>query len=92
MTGAELIAKERQEQIAKHGFNVIDDIQNNDMEQLKWVAESLLTGKVEDYEGLNGWDESLFHKIMAKTEVERLAIAGDLIAAEIDRLNAINKE
>lgn len=41
-SGIELIAKERQEQIEKHGRTIEHDVENNDNEQLAMGAEMLL--------------------------------------------------
>lgn len=90
-TGIELIAKERQEQIDKHGYLVRDDTFNNDECQLAVAAEMLLASVHE--EGIDsksfpeGWNEELCYKILGKSYEEKLIIAGALIAAEIDRLN-----
>lgn len=35
-----------------------------------------------------GWDAGIWYKMMSKNKIQRLVIAGALIAAEIDRLNA----
>jgi hypothetical protein len=86
-TGLELIALERAEQIEKHGISIDRDVEFNDMGQLKWAAQSLITGLVEDFP--SDWNQSVFKKINAKSEVEKLTIAGAFIAAEIDRLNYI---
>lgn len=47
-TGIELIAKERQEQIEKHGRTIESDVMNNEGEQLREFSALLLT------EGLKG--------------------------------------
>jgi hypothetical protein len=83
-TGIQLITKEREEQLLKHGKTIESDSEKNDMGQLKWVAQSLITELIEDYP--SDWDSEMFDKIMDKTEIERLTIAGALIAAEIDRI------
>ena len=36
-------------------------------------------------EAPHGWDKELFEKMVDKPHIERLTIAGALIAAEIDR-------
>lgn len=86
--GIELIAIERQEQLDKHGRTIKSDVETNDMGQLKWAAQSLITEMVEDFP--SDWDEKTFYKIMSKTKVEILTIAGALIAAEIDRIQRVN--
>lgn len=94
-TGIELIAIERAEQIEKHGRTISDDVISNDVisnenGQLAHGAEMLLA--VEHEEGVDsmsfpdGWDEDACRKMIGKPYMERLIIAGALIAAEIDRL------
>lgn len=88
-TGIELIAKERKEQIEKHGRTIESDIDYNTVYQLSSAACSLLA-----YPNINkmrlsppsGWDENIWDKMCSKPYKERLIIAGALIAAEIDRL------
>lgn len=101
-TAIEMIAKERQEQIEKHGRTLDHDVKNNNAYQLAKAAQHLLI----DFTGLSqnaayelkldvigqdspeGWDRMLFQKMMDKPYLERLIIAGALIAAEIDRIEA----
>lgn len=88
--GIELIAKERQEQIQKHGRTLHNDVLQNDNCQLALGAEMLLAAEHEEgidpYSYPDGWDEKICRKMLAKSYKERLIIAGALIAAEIDRL------
>lgn len=95
-TGLELIAEERREQIEKHGRTVEQDVKLNNHYQLSEAA-GLLT--VTDF-GADlavspeeccpvEWDESIWVRMANKSYKERLIIAGALIAAEIDRLQAI---
>ena len=89
MTGIELIAKERQEQIEKHGRTVALDDEMNQGGQLPWAAAHLLAKDFsEQLEDCcpDGWDEEIWDKMVGKTRIERLSIAGALCAAEIDRL------
>lgn len=83
-TGIELIAKEREEQINKHGYNTESDKQY-DKEELLDFAISLITLNVNDYP----FNPTLFVHLKRKTRKDQLAIAGALIAAELDRLTAI---
>jgi|GEM_PF-5559070 hypothetical protein len=85
MTGIELIAQERAEQIEKHGKTVEFDAKVNNHYQLRIVAKTLLEGKTCFPDN---WDENLLRKMFCKTYKERLIIAGALIAAEIDRIQA----
>lgn len=92
ITGIELIAAERQEQIEKHGRTIEKDVQQNDNEQLSHGALLLLS--VDYEEGIDsesypdGWDHEICANMIRKPYKERLIIAGALIAAEIDRLQA----
>lgn len=89
-TGIELIAQERKEQIEKHGRSLRHDSEVNDSGQLVVMAELLLISEHE--EGVepswfpDDWDENLVYKMLHKSPIEKLTIAGALIAAEIDRL------
>lgn len=89
-TGIEMIAKERYEQITKHNRTVKHDSEENDFHQLKAAAIMLLGGYPSQDEYNSApfkWDDAVFTKMMSKPKKEKLAIAGALIAAEIDRLN-----
>jgi len=90
-TGIELIAQERAEQIEKHGRTVEKDVIENGFNQLKSSAIMLLNGYLlqdeENYTPFN-WDEEIWQHMLSKPIKERLIIAGALIAAEIDRLQA----
>lgn len=91
-TGIELIAEERREQIEKHGFNLVQDeqyYQNNELVNAAIYSLTLDRNKYPD-----NW-EFWFHDNMIKKQermseeeflIERLKIAGALIAAEIDRV------
>lgn len=90
--GIELIAQERAEQIEKHGRTIEKDVELNDDCQLSFAASVLASFNIEDYdarhEAPNGWDLNIWQKMHDKPYKERLIIAGALIAAEIDRLQA----
>ena len=91
MTGIELITKERKEQIEKHGRDKEHD-SNHDEEQLKEAAMFSIR-PYDDLGGINlyeGW-QWFTMKVREKTEIERLTIAGALIAAEIDRLKSVGE-
>lgn len=91
MTGIELIAEERRQQIHKHGRTVEDDADQNDNNQLSLGALMLLS--IDYEEGIDsvsfpdGWDHDICNHMLSKTYKERLIIAGALIAAEIDRIS-----
>lgn len=94
-TGIELIAKERNEQILKHGKTIVQDVTINRGCQLADAATVLaspLIGTPRKRLSLmpSDWNDMLSLKMCSKSYKERLIIAGALIAAEIDRLNALN--
>ncbi len=84
-TGIELISQERQEQIEKHGFDVKRD---SDYSKNELVKAAMFCVNPELFEWPYYWHSSFRDKILAKTRKERLVIAGALIAAELDRMNA----
>lgn len=96
VTGVDLIANERWEQIHKHGRTVEDDLGVNKYDQLSTAASILAMGDVlrgtlgpEDLmDKLPGWSVEQFRKMYNKPYYQRLIIAGALIAAELDRLKA----
>jgi hypothetical protein len=88
MTGIELIAKERQEQLTKHKRSITSDVKNNKDFQLSRGARKLIV----ESEALidfppKDWNKDLWIKMCKKSYNDRLIIAGALIAAELDRLN-----
>jgi hypothetical protein len=89
-TGIALIAGERHEQITKHGWDVINDSCYKDEELLK---AALFCIDQKRFEFPFGWYAYFRNKILAKSRIDQLKVAGAFIAAEIDRLLAIeNKE
>ena len=95
MTGIELIAKERQEQIDKHGRTIEIDVLENWDFQLSTAACALCYEAIEEIDMRNdpptNWDLELWQAMHDKPYNERLVIAGALIAAEIDRVNRLEK-
>lgn len=97
--GVQLIDMERKEQIEKHGYDVLDSSNKiyYEHEQLINAALYALTLN-EDYYP-KSWGDEWHMKMAIKSNtmpfkewrIERLKIAGALIAAEIDRLNSITK-
>jgi hypothetical protein len=97
-TGIELIAAERQEQIEKHGRTIESDVKYNKDTQLSFGAAILTCPNPEQYQKAEnnyacpeGWDLKIWDKMRIKSYKDRLIIAGALIAAEIDRIQAIEK-
>ena len=93
-TGIELIAEERREQIEKHGWSKDHDQFEHSEGQIILAAEYALN-PLQDNEliqyGYGGW-ENFEESIRGKQNIiERLKVAGALIAAEIDRIQRIKK-
>jgi hypothetical protein len=85
-SGVALIKEERRQQIEKHNKPVEYDAVVNNSRQLTYMATVLL-GHVIGMVNPEGWNDDICQKMRDKKQVEKLAIAGALIAAEIDRLN-----
>jgi hypothetical protein len=101
MNGIELITQERARQIERKGYDAKWDANNNDKELAmaacyyaapENIEESRHTSEMDfritlkpDFFFPPFWDRS-HRKRDGKTEVQRLTVAGALIAAEIDRL------
>jgi hypothetical protein len=91
-TGIELIAQERHEQIEKHGFSLTVDAEHYQRNELVDAALYALTMDKKHYP--ESWEFWFHDNLVAKEgrmdettfAIERLKIAGALIAAEIDRL------
>lgn len=98
MSSIELITKEREEQITKHGRTIQDDVKYNNEYQLVEAASTLsmnVPNEIFDsYLGYHehypptGWKSDLWGKMLRKPYKERLVIAAALLAAEIDRIEA----
>lgn len=90
MTGIELIAQERKEQIEKHGISVKNDVSlNKDGQLLNAARKLLIEGKISDvilHNPPKAWNKPIWMRMCNKTYKQRLIIAGALIAAELDRL------
>ena len=97
--GIDLISQEREEQLTKHGITVESDVENNNEYQLVDAASALVSPHEESFEEMYvqtqsdyppvGWDKEIWGKLIRKPYKDRLVIAGALIAAEIDRINAV---
>lgn len=97
MTGIDLIAQERQEQLTKHGRTVESDKEQNTEFQLPDAAAALAVPVPAGLEGAYlqmqedhppiGWDRQIWGSMLRKSYKERLIIAGALIAAELDRIS-----
>lgn len=91
MTGIELIAKERKEQLEVHHISIQDDVNNNKNIELTQAAEALVTvgtGRRLSMMPI-GWDKKTWDYMITKPYWKRLILAGAFCAAELDRLEAI---
>lgn len=90
LTGVELIAKERQEQLLKHGRSILLDVTFNNNKELIQGARELLNQHPAIMGFPKEWHPPVVHRMASKNYKERLIIAGALIAAEIDRLQYLD--
>lgn len=95
LSGLELIVKERQEQIEKHGWTKQHDAQEHEDGELVKAAFIIGSDSVA-YEPYFDWAFEIREHKQSKYEmndpsekIERLAVAGALLAAEIDRLQSV---
>lgn len=86
MTGIELIAKEREEQIEKYADEMYAT-RNKDLSKLVLIILNKDHSSDTAEYGVRGWHRATLMDIKRKPYKERLIIAGALIAAELDRLN-----
>jgi len=88
LTGADLITKERKDQLKKHGYTLSYDSALNHSCQLSYAASILAKKHVNIKEDLPvSWDNEIWLKLLQKPHKDRLIIAGALMAAEWDRIN-----
>ena len=96
MTGIELIAKERKEQIEKHDISVKNDAQFNSLMLFNGITPIPIAviGILDDsfQHAPVHWDKKMLDKIRKKPYKERLIIAGALLAAEIDRVQFMDDQ
>ncbi|MBK8609124.1 MAG: hypothetical protein IPL84_04055 [Chitinophagaceae bacterium] len=83
MTGIELIAEERKEQLEKHSRTITEDVLFNRNGEL---VEGALATIFTVYNFPPSWDKDICEKIRKKPRFQRLIIAGAFLAAELDRL------
>lgn len=97
-TGIELIAIERKEQIEKHGWSLEHDAEFYENGELISAAKfcEIATGRGIGYTGEQGalwpdnWDQYFRRKVLCKTKIEALIVAGAFYMAENDRLGTDN--
>ena len=88
MTGIEMIAKERQEQIEKHGRTVERDVAENNFNQLTDGAIGILMTNRSQKDIPSHWSPEIWGKMIGKSRKERIIISAALLAAELDRMEA----
>jgi hypothetical protein len=86
--GLQMVVRERFEQLKKHGYTVAHDVEKNGSKELIMAVEALLSYSGDgDFGKFPGsWEVPLCQKMFEKPLIQRLAIAGALIAAQIDVL------
>lgn len=93
-TGIELIAEEREKQISKHGFTGEHHFNHPEWYENGQLTEASSTLSMKNIKSclvpLN-WDAEWFEDMCKRSYKERLAIAGALIGAEIDRISYKNE-
>ena len=92
MTGIELIAKERQEQIEKHGYTPERDVRENKFAQLIDAAILILQTDRRKMAPPSHWDKQIWERMINKGHKERLIISAALIAAELDRMECAGED
>jgi hypothetical protein len=104
-SGLDLIIKERERQISEEGFTPEKDKKNNGGELAVAAAcyavagmcecgEGTFVGRTDDSDIVDGWPRGMdkkWDKRLQHDPLRRLTIAGALIAAEIDRIEALGK-
>lgn len=97
VSGAMEILEERYEQLEKLQFSVAEDVKKWPDNELIDMARELLNPFAHLSENYTeampeGFDHRLWYKMINKPYMERMRIAGALIAAQIDREKALQKQ
>lgn len=93
-SGVSLISMERSEQIHKHHMSIGYDQHLNNEGQLPYAAAMLANPsplslvRSDTLCCPKGWDKNLWLKMLQKPFKDRVIIAGALLAAELDRIQA----
>lgn len=92
ITACELITEERKKAIEKHGRTIERDVELNNSWQLPYAAQKLSEPIIHEIPiAPSNWDVEVWKKLSSKYYKERLVIAAQFIAAEIDRLIYLEK-
>lgn len=93
MTGAQLITEERREQLQRHKRTVEYDVKTNTTRDLDLAAMRLIMLVVNESFDIPSWPEhwnkDICDKMDAKTDFEKIQIAGAFLAASLDRRMAM---
>lgn len=96
--GVQLIAQERQKQIANYGFTGKHHAEHPEFYengQLEYAAMALLSVDYKKEYALKdapfNWSDTWFKDLLERSVKDRLRIAAALLAAELDRLNEIEQ-
>ena len=82
---------ERNDQINKHGYTAHNDVLYNQNGELVIAARALMKEVCVPHDFPEKWDKVIVNKMVLKPYIERLIIAGALLAAEVDRRRYIQK-
>ena len=93
MTGAELIAQERERQISKEGYTTEHDDEYNYVGQMSQAAVCYIEQNLDDdKDGLGNWPWDWRTWNPSEDPIRNLVKAGALIAAEIDKMQRIRNK
>lgn len=89
--GAILIAREREEQLTKHGYTVKKDAAIYLSKEIPRMVIKLLEGGGL-HNTIHNVPDEMWNRMIDKSYRDRVIIAGALLAAEVDRIDSVNIE
>lgn len=97
-TSIQLVVKEREKQIKKHGYTILQDVEFNNNRELAVAASALLTcdrehDKIFDMLTLfpDSWDKKSCKNMLVNGWKDRVKKSAALLLAELDRILEIEK-
>ena len=87
--GVEAIAKERTGQFVKHSYTLAHDVKHNAGGVLKQAVIGILSNDMNAFP--SEWPDRERRKMLFKGELEQLAIAGSMLAAEYSRVKFVTE-
>jgi hypothetical protein len=90
MTGIEMIAAERKQQIEELKFTVEKDVEKRNNGELLRFANYLISADSDYFP--KGFHPDYVNQFFMKPRIKQLTIAGAFIAAEIDRLIVVQNQ